>query len=31
VDDHAGHRWTFSQTVEDVAPETWGGTLVAAQ
>jgi uncharacterized glyoxalase superfamily protein PhnB len=26
--DFAGHRWTFSQTLEDVAPEAWGGTLV---
>jgi uncharacterized glyoxalase superfamily protein PhnB len=24
--DHAGHRWTFSQTIADVAPEDWGGT-----
>ena len=22
-----GHRWTFSQTVADVDPATWGGTL----
>jgi uncharacterized glyoxalase superfamily protein PhnB len=28
VDDLAGHRWTFSQTLEDVAPEDWGGTTV---
>jgi hypothetical protein len=20
------HRWTFSQTLRDVAPEEWGGT-----
>jgi uncharacterized glyoxalase superfamily protein PhnB len=26
--DPAGHRWTFSQSVADVAPETWGGRLV---
>jgi len=26
--DPAGHQWTFSETLEDVAPETWGGTLV---
>lgn len=25
VEDLAGHRWTFSQTVADVAPEEWGG------
>lgn len=23
--DHAGHHWTFSQTIADVAPEEWGG------
>ena len=28
VEDLAGHRWTFSQTLADVAPETWGGTPV---
>lgn len=25
VEDLAGHRWTFSQTIADVAPEDWGG------
>jgi uncharacterized glyoxalase superfamily protein PhnB len=25
--DPAGHEWTFSETLEDVHPETWGGTL----
>jgi uncharacterized glyoxalase superfamily protein PhnB len=25
-EDHAGHRWTFSQSIKDVAPEEWGGT-----
>lgn len=25
--DLAGHHWTFSQTLEDVPPESWGGTL----
>jgi uncharacterized glyoxalase superfamily protein PhnB len=25
--DPAGHQWTFSETLEDVEPETWGGTL----
>jgi len=29
AEDHAGHQWTFSETLDDVAPETWGGTLVA--
>ncbi|WP_405973061.1 VOC family protein [Streptomyces sp. NBC_00988] len=27
--DLAGHRWTFSETLADVAPEDWGGTSVA--
>jgi uncharacterized glyoxalase superfamily protein PhnB len=26
VEDLAGHHWTFSQTVADLAPEDWGGT-----
>jgi uncharacterized glyoxalase superfamily protein PhnB len=26
--DPAGHRWLFSETLEDVDPEDWGGTLV---
>ena len=26
--DPGGHRWTFSQTVADVDPADWGGTLV---
>ena len=25
--DLAGHRWTFSETLADVDPATWGGTL----
>ena len=28
AEDLAGHRWTFSETIADVAPETWGGQLV---
>ena len=28
AEDPAGHQWTFSETLDDVAPETWGGTLV---
>jgi len=24
-EDLGGHRWTFSQTIADVAPEEWGG------
>lgn len=27
--DPAGHQWTFSQTLADVAPEQWGGISVA--
>jgi len=26
--DLAGHVWTFSQSLSDVAPESWGGTSV---
>jgi len=26
VEDFAGRRWTFSQTIADVDPVTWGGT-----
>jgi uncharacterized glyoxalase superfamily protein PhnB len=29
AEDLAGHQWTFSETLDDVAPEEWGGTLVA--
>lgn len=25
VEDLAGHRWQFTQTVRDVSPEEWGG------
>ena len=25
--DPEGHRWTFSQSIADVAPQDWGGTL----
>jgi uncharacterized glyoxalase superfamily protein PhnB len=28
AEDLAGHRWTFSETLADVAPEEWGGKLV---
>jgi uncharacterized glyoxalase superfamily protein PhnB len=27
--DPAGHQWTFSETLADVEPETWGGISVA--
>jgi uncharacterized glyoxalase superfamily protein PhnB len=29
AEDPAGHQWTFSETIADVAPEEWGGELVA--
>jgi uncharacterized glyoxalase superfamily protein PhnB len=25
AEDLAGHHWTFSETIADVAPEAWGG------
>jgi uncharacterized glyoxalase superfamily protein PhnB len=25
AEDFAGHRWTFSETLRDTAPEEWGG------
>jgi uncharacterized glyoxalase superfamily protein PhnB len=28
--DPAGHQWTFSETLDDVAPESWGGILVGS-
>jgi uncharacterized glyoxalase superfamily protein PhnB len=28
AEDPAGHQWTFSETVRDVAPEEWGGISV---
>jgi uncharacterized glyoxalase superfamily protein PhnB len=31
VQDHAGHRWTFSQHVADVAPEEWGAVTAKTQ
>jgi uncharacterized glyoxalase superfamily protein PhnB len=30
AEDLAGHLWTFSQTLDDVEPEAWGGTSVGA-
>lgn len=29
AEDPAGHQWTFSETLADVAPEEWGGTSIA--
>jgi len=30
AEDPEGHRWTFSQTVADVAPERWGATIAVS-
>jgi uncharacterized glyoxalase superfamily protein PhnB len=30
AEDFAGHQWTFSETLADVAPEEWGGKLVSS-
>ena len=30
AEDLAGHQWTFSQSVENVPPSSWGGELVAS-
>jgi uncharacterized glyoxalase superfamily protein PhnB len=29
AEDLAGHRWTFSETRDDVHPDVWGGILVS--
>ena len=29
AEDPAGHQWTFSQTLADVAPEDWGGISIS--
>jgi len=29
VEDLAGHEWTFTQAIADLAPEDWGGTSKA--
>ncbi len=31
AEDIGGHRWTFSQTIADVDPGTWGGILYRTQ
>ncbi|MFL6056674.1 MAG: VOC family protein [Actinoallomurus sp.] len=31
AEDLAGHQWTFSETLTDVAPEEWGGTSIAPE
>ena len=28
AEDLAGHRWTFSQTIADVDPASWGGEMI---
>jgi uncharacterized glyoxalase superfamily protein PhnB len=28
AEDIGGHRWTFSQSIADVDPASWGGELV---
>ena len=28
AEDLAGHQWTFSETLADIAPEEWGGEYV---
>ena len=28
AEDPAGHQWTFSETIADIAPEEWGGITV---
>src|SRR2546429_4244124 len=28
AEDPFGHQWTFSETLDDVAPDAWGGILV---
>jgi uncharacterized glyoxalase superfamily protein PhnB len=30
AEDPGGHRWTFSQSMADVDPADWGGTLIEA-
>jgi len=30
AEDLAGHQWTFSETLADVAPEEWGGESVGS-
>jgi uncharacterized glyoxalase superfamily protein PhnB len=30
AEDFAGHQWTFSETLADVDPAEWGGTLLAS-
>ena len=29
AEDLGGHRWTFSESIADVDPASWGGTLIS--
>jgi uncharacterized glyoxalase superfamily protein PhnB len=31
AEDPAGHQWTFSETLADIAPEEWGGESVCPE
>src|SRR6266571_3331774 len=31
AEDLGGHTWTFSESIADVAPEEWGGTVVRSE
>ncbi len=31
VEDIGGHRWTFSETIADIDPAAWGGTLIESE
>ena len=31
AEDLGGHTWTFSESIADVAPEEWGGTVVTTR
>jgi uncharacterized glyoxalase superfamily protein PhnB len=31
AEDPAGHQWTFSETLADIAPEEWGGESVSSR
>ena len=31
AEDLAGHQWTFSETLEDVDPASWGGELISSR
>jgi uncharacterized glyoxalase superfamily protein PhnB len=31
AEDLAGHQWTFSETLDDIAPDVWGGVLITPE